>query len=722
MSAARPPRTLRDPWECIDYCLQKLGRHIVVGAPLGLGKPNHLLNEFYARACAEPDLQLHIFTALSLDPPLPGGGLKRRFLEPFLKRHFGDYPRLNYLVDLRRDSVPDNVTISEFYFRSGAWLGNAHMQRHYVSSNYTHVARDMQARNVNVLVQMVGIHPERPGYFSLSCNPDVTLELAERMSGRPLVRIAQVNPELPYMEGDAELPESFFDLVLDECKQPLFGVPRMPVSDADFMIGLYASTLIRDHGTLQLGIGSLGDAVAFLAGLRQTDNEQYLELFRAAEGETRIPHDTLAQWGGLGPFEKGLYAASEMFMDGFVHLYDAGILKRKVYDHEGLQEQLNAGTIEERLQDDSIEQLWRHGTLPRRLDSDTLDVLEYFGVLAEGAALDGEGFLLCADGTRIPNDFDELTHRETLARHGMGVRLRNGSLLHAAFFLGSGWMYQRLSDMDRDERRQFQMTRVARINQLYRNEALDRLQRLNSRCINTTMKATLLGSAVSDQLENGQVVSGVGGQYNFVAMAHALDQSRSVLMLRSHRAGPTGNQSNIVWEYPHETIPRHLRDIFITEYGVADLRGTSDEETIQRLLCITDSRWQEPLRRSATRAGKLDPGWQIPRAFRNNSPERVREALAPFRERGLIRDYPNGSDFTPAEQHLARALGHLKESTRTRAGKIRLMFRALGPRGQTSLGFEDEIKRMNLTEVKKLKNRLERRMLCVALRASASAR
>ena len=395
---------------------------------------------------------------------------------------------------------------------------------------------------------------------------------------------------------------------------------------------------------------------------------------------------------------------------------------RKVYDHVGLQKQLNDGTIEERLKADSIEQLWRHGTLPRRLDPDTLDVFLYYGVLAEGTTLDGEEFLLCADGTRIPNDFDEQTHRQALAQHGLGARLRNGSLLHAAFFLGSGWMYQRLNDMDRVERRQFQMTRVARINQLYRNEALDRLQRLHARCINTTMKATLLGSAVSDQLENGLVVSGVGGQYNFVAMAHALDQSRSVLMLRSHRLGPAGEQSNIVWEYPHETIPRHLRDIFITEYGVADLRGSSDEETIQRLLCITDSRWQEPLRRSATQAGKLDPGWQIPCAFRNNSPERVREALAPFRERGLIRDYPNGSDFTHTEQHLARALGYLKESTRTRAGKIRLVVRALGPGGRTSRGFEGEIERMKLADVKNLKNRLERRMLYLALQASSSTR
>jgi acyl-CoA hydrolase len=33
----------------------------------------------------------------------------------------------------------------------------------------------------------------------------------------------------------------------------------------------------------------------------------------------------------------------------------------------------------------------------------------------------------------------------------------------------------------------------------------------------------------------GRVVPGVGGQYNFVAMAHALHEARSVLMLRATR-------------------------------------------------------------------------------------------------------------------------------------------------------------------------------------------
>lgn len=42
----------------------------------------------------------------------------------------------------------------------------------------------------------------------------------------------------------------------------------------------------------------------------------------------------------------------------------------------------------------------------------------------------------------------------------------------------------------------------------------------------------------------------------------------------------------MVWQYGHVTIPRHLRDIVITEYGVADLRAQTDSEVIKRLLAF----------------------------------------------------------------------------------------------------------------------------------------
>ena len=122
-----------------------------------------------------------------------------------------------------------------------------------------------------------------------------------------------------------------------------------------------------------------------------------------------------------------------------------------------------------------------------------------------------------------------------------------------------------------------------------------------------------MGAAISDGLEDGQVVSGVGGQYNFVAQAFALQGARSLLTLEATRQAGAKSQSNIRWTYGHQTIPRHLRDVIVTEYGVADLRGKSDADIIAAMLAVADSRFQAELARQAKDAGKLPKNFEIPR-------------------------------------------------------------------------------------------------------------
>ncbi len=50
---------------CLDAIIDHCGQDLVVGAPLGIGKPNHLLNAMWQRAKGDPSLRLEIFTALS---------------------------------------------------------------------------------------------------------------------------------------------------------------------------------------------------------------------------------------------------------------------------------------------------------------------------------------------------------------------------------------------------------------------------------------------------------------------------------------------------------------------------------------------------------------------------------------------------------------------------------------------------------------------------------
>ncbi|MFT7287982.1 MAG: hypothetical protein ACI87W_002097 [Halieaceae bacterium] len=59
-------------------------------APLGLGKPVQLMNAFYARAQRDPSIDLHIYTALSLEVPPAGPGVERSLAAPIIQRMFGD--------------------------------------------------------------------------------------------------------------------------------------------------------------------------------------------------------------------------------------------------------------------------------------------------------------------------------------------------------------------------------------------------------------------------------------------------------------------------------------------------------------------------------------------------------------------------------------------------------------------------------------------------------
>jgi acyl-CoA hydrolase len=606
--------------------IERAGPRIACGTPLGLGKPVPLLNALYARVKADPRLHLSIFTALSLEIPRAEGELERRFLEPYVKRAFAGVPELDYLRDMRGPGLPSNIEVMEFYFRPGAMLGLPAAQQAYVSSNYTHAARDMLARGVNAVLVMIA---ERSGRYSLSSNPDLTLDVVQalRARGSPCVVAAFVNRNLPFMAGPAEVDAGFFDVILDApgLEHPLFPVPNPPVGLADHAIGMQAAALVKDGGTLQLGIGSLGDAVAHALGRRHV----FPAAFAAVCGALAIDrHASLVEReGGLGEFTQGLYASSEMFNWGLMTLIRAGVIRRR------------------------------------------------------------------ADGD-------------------------SGPILEGAFFLGPSDFYRALREMPEDERGLIRMAPVSHINDLYGEERRARRQRRDGRFINACMKATLFGAAASDGLADGRVVSGVGGQYNFVAMAHELDGARSILLARATRESARGAESNIVFNYGETTIPRHLRDIVVTEYGIADLRGRTDAEVAASMIRIADSRFQESLAAAARRAGKLPRDYRIPDDARGNTPADLARRLASFADAGLFPLFPLGTDFDATEQRLVAALRWLNANS---SGWRKRLDVAIDLIHSARVAGDDAaaLARMGLDVPRGISERVLRRLVVLALRRTS---
>ena len=247
---------------------------------------------FTPRRSADRSIRLTIFTALTLEPPRAKSELERRFLDPVAQRVFAGYPALDYAAAIHAGKVPPNVQINEFFFEAGQWLGSPYAQQHYISANYTHALRYVLDRGVNVVGQLVAHRAaEAPRPYSLSCNPDLTLDLlALRRAGRADFLFAgQTNSELPFMPGDAAIAADEFDLLLDSPATDfaLFAPPREPVSLADYAAGLHAASIVPDGGTLQIGIGSLGDAVAQGLILRQRTNDDFCKLLVATAATTR---------------------------------------------------------------------------------------------------------------------------------------------------------------------------------------------------------------------------------------------------------------------------------------------------------------------------------------------------------------------------------------------------------------------------------------------------
>lgn len=606
--------------------LATIGKKLVVGVPIGIGKAIHVVDALFERAAADASISLTIFTGLTLEKPAGKNDLERRFLGPLVERLYADWPDPDYAVAVRRNRLPANIEVREFYLQPGAYLANPLAQMNYTSINYSHVTTELLDLGVNVIAQLVSSRAQSPGRYSLGSNPEITLDLLPRLEerrrkGQAIAMVGQVNGNLPYMTGDAEIDADRFDFVLDsqDCGFPLFALPNRQVSAADYATGMHVASLVPDGGTLQIGIGSLSDAIAHCLKLRHTSPEIFLRVLELLPGGPRSSRRSSLPVEH-GPFERGLFASTELMSDALFALFAAGIIKR-------------------------------------------------------------------------PADVDD------------------PAVIHAGFFIGSSKLYEQLRALDEAQQRQIRMTRISEVNTLFGDEAGKRRQRQHARFVNETMMITLLGAAVSDGLEDGRVVSGVGGQFDFVSMAYALDDAQSILACRARRLYKGVATSNIRWSYGHTTVPRHYRDIFVSEYGIAATKGRSDRQVIDAIVQIADAEFQPELIDAAKNARKLEQGYALS-AYGDNTPERVLEVFERDDVSPHFPPYPLGTELTPTEQELVAALQWLEARTARPWTKAALLAEAIA---RPAKGYAAAMARMGLEKPTRMRERLLRRLVGIAL-------
>ncbi len=106
-----------------------------------------------------------------------------------------------------------------------------------------------------------------------------------------------------------------------------------------------------------------------------------------------------------------------------------------------------------------------------------------------------------------------------------------------------------------------------------------------------------LGGQINAEMVNGTYIGAVGGQGAFARAGAAAPHGRSIIALPSTAAD--GTISRIVARLGDAvtTTPHADADVFVTEHGVADLRGATLRQRAERLIAIADPTHRDALRR-----------------------------------------------------------------------------------------------------------------------------
>jgi acyl-CoA hydrolase len=147
----------------------------------------------------------------------------------------------------------------------------------------------------------------------------------------------------------------------------------------------------------------------------------------------------------------------------------------------------------------------------------------------------------------------------------------------------------------------------------YTNDPFVIAQNDNMVSVNSTLAVDLTGQCASESIGSVQF-SGTGGQSDTATGAQRSRGGRSFICLYSTalvKNPKTGEREEISKIVPQHalgsavTLSRNDVDRVVTEYGIAELRGTTIAERVERLVAIAHPRFREELWRQALDAGIL---------------------------------------------------------------------------------------------------------------------
>ena len=131
------------------------------------------------------------------------------------------------------------------------------------------------------------------------------------------------------------------------------------------------------------------------------------------------------------------------------------------------------------------------------------------------------------------------------------------------------------------------------------------IRRLGSLGMNGMLEADIYGNVNSTHVMGSRIVNGIGGSGDF-----ARNCALSVFMSASTAKG--GTISTIVPMVSHVDHTEHDTIIIVTEHGVADLRGLSPKQRVDRVIAVAHPDYREALRDYSDRARRDGYGLHTP--------------------------------------------------------------------------------------------------------------
>jgi acyl-CoA hydrolase/RimJ/RimL family protein N-acetyltransferase len=163
-----------------------------------------------------------------------------------------------YVADRFREKFRHNA----FFIGSNVREAVARCRADYTPIFLSEIPRLFRSGKVDLDVALIQVSlPDRHGYFSLGVSVDVVKAAVE--SARRV--IAEVNPNMPWTSGDSLVTAADLDLLVPVATPILEHAPH-PADEVARRIGKHIASLIPDGATLQMGIGSIPDAVLQFLG------------------------------------------------------------------------------------------------------------------------------------------------------------------------------------------------------------------------------------------------------------------------------------------------------------------------------------------------------------------------------------------------------------------------------------------------------------------------